>query len=566
MIQYPGIMDQVSEIREKIDLPTLISEYIPLKKAGSNFKTNCPFHQEKTPSFVVSPERQIWHCFGCGKGGDAFSFLMEYENMDFPEALRELAKKTGVKLEESGFNKNVSSQKEKIYKLNSLSAKFYNFLLTKHKIGKEAINYLLKKRGLNLSLINTYSLGFSPHDSSLSKFLIDKKGYKKEDLIEAGLSDIRLGKVTDFFRGRIMFPLTDHRGNIVGFSGRSLEDNVQSKYINTKDTVVYHKGSLFFGLDSAKDEIKKKESAIVMEGEFDVLSAFKNGIKNAVAIKGTALTESQANLLSRFTKKVILCLDMDEAGLDATKRSLEQLEKAGLSIDILTLKEKDPDEQLKKDPGVFKKAVKDAQSVYDFLILKTLSTADTKSADSKRKITEELLPIFSHIENEVVKEHYLRTLADKLNTSFDSLLKEIEKIKTQKQKEEIVVIQKDKKPRRETLEQFYLSLFLQNENPKDFLEKEKDFLKGYEFESLAVGRIFEAALPYFEKNTKPNLKKFAQKLPQELIAALDLSFLYPLPKFESQELADHYLIKVKEELEFYKTKSEKISQIAKISA
>lgn len=442
MIQYVAPMDQVSEIREKIDLPSLISEYIPLKKAGSNFKTTCPFHQEKTPSFVVSPERQIWHCFGCGKGGDAYTFLMEYENMDFPEALRTLAKKTGVKLQDSGFQRNVSSQKEKIYKVNSLTSRFYNFLLTKHKIGEEARDYLVKKRGLNLKLIETYSLGFSPHDNSLSKFLIGKKGYKKEDLIEAGLSFVRDGKVLDFFRGRIMFPLTDHRGNVVGFSGRALTDDAQSKYINTKDTVVYHKGSLFFGLDSARDEIKKKESAIIVEGEFDVLSAFKNGIKNIVAIKGTALTENQANLLSRFTKKVILCLDRDEAGSEATKRSLLPLEKNGMSIDILTLNEKDPDEAFKKGPASFKKALKEAQNIYDFLIAKLLSTFDPKTGESKRKITNELLPILSQIENEVVKEHYLRELAKKLDTSFESLIKEVEKTKTQKQKEESVFIQK----------------------------------------------------------------------------------------------------------------------------
>lgn len=564
MIQYVAPMDQVSEIREKIDLPTLISEYIPLKKAGSNFKTNCPFHQEKSPSFVVSPERQIWHCFGCGKGGDAYSFLMEYENMDFPEALRLLAKKTGVKLEDSGFQKNVSSQKEKIYKVNSLAAKFYNFILTKHKVGKDALDYLVKKRGLNLKLIDSYSLGFSPHDNSLSKFLIGKKDYKKEDLIEAGLSIVRDGKVLDFFRGRIMFPLTDHRGNVVGFSGRSLTEDAQSKYINTKDTIVYHKGSLFFGLDTARDEIKKNESAIVVEGEFDVLSAFKNGIKNIVAIKGTALTENQANLLARFTKKIILGLDTDDAGFEATKRSLAPLEKNGLSIDVLVLKEKDPDEQLKKDPVVFKKAVKNSQSVYDFLISKTLSLNDPKTADSKRKITNEILPLLSQIENEVVKEHHLRTLAERINTSFESLLREIEKIEKNKKDlpaSSVNQALQGKKPRREILEEFFLALFLQSENPKEFLGKEKDFLKHYKFELSAIERIFELITEYFNKNTKPDLKKFSGKLPSELLPTLDLSFLFPLPKFESTELAEHYLLKVKEELMFFKVKSEKISQI-----
>lgn len=562
-------MDQVSEIREKIDLPTLISEYIPLKKAGSNFKTNCPFHQEKTPSFVVSPERQIWHCFGCGKGGDAFSFLMEYENMDFPEALRSLAKKTGVKLQESGFQSNVSSQKEKIYKINSFASRFFNFLLTKHKIGLPALDYLIEKRGLNLKLIDTYSLGFSPNDNSLSKYLINKKSYAKVDLVEAGVSYIKQNDTVDFFKGRIMFPLTDHRGNIVGFSGRALEDNVTSKYINTKETLVYHKGSLFFGLDSARDEIKKKEEAIIVEGEFDVLSAFKNGIKNIVAIKGTALTESQANLLSRFTKKVILSLDQDEAGLEATKRSLVPLEKNGMTINILEISEKDPDEQLKKSPAVFKKNIKKAQSVYDFLVKKSFSLFDPKSSDSKRKITNELLPIIGGIENEVVKEHYLRILANNLNTSFESLSKELEKLKTKKEKEENIVLAKNngqKKPRREILEEFFLAIFLQDEDPKSFFEREKEFLGDYRFDNPAIERIVKLAREYFEKNTKWDIKKFSKKIPSELAPMLDLSFLYPIPKFESEELAKHYLGKLKEELMFFKTKSEKISQITKLAS
>lgn len=558
------MIDEVAEIREKIDLPNLISEYIPLKKIGSNFKTNCPFHQEKTPSFVVSPERQIWHCFGCGKGGDAFSFLMEYENMDFPEALRTLAKKTGVKLKDSNFQANVSSEKEKLYKMNSAAAKFYNFILTSHKIGKEALDYLIKKRDLNLNLINNYLLGFSPSDNALSKYLISKKGYKESDLTSAGLSFIRDGRITDFFRGRVIFPLTDHRGNIVGFSGRALIDSASSKYINTKETLIYHKGSLFFGLDTAREEIKKKGNAIVVEGEFDALSAFKNGIKNIVAIKGTALTENQANLLSRFTKKVTLCLDQDEAGIEATKRSLPALEKSGMSIDIISLKDKDPDETLRKDPAVFKKALSKAQPVYDFLISQSAGPKNP-TADVKREIVLQLLPIFSQIENEVVKEHYLRELASKINTSFESLTKEIEKIKNSKEKSEISFVSKNKKPRREILEEFYLSVFFQDENPKSFFENEKEFLEKYNFDNDAINRVFKYVKEYFTKNQKFDIKKFSSKIPTELSSIVDLCFLFPIPKFETEEVRDQYLAKLKDELMFNQVKSEKISQISTLN-
>ena len=321
-------MDQAAQIREKIDIVSLISEYIPLKKMGRNFTTNCPFHNENTPSFVVCPERQIWHCFGCGKGGDAYTFLMEYENMEFFEALQALAKKIGVTLQNTG-SSFASDKKQTIFSLNKLAVEYYNYVLTKHSVGKKALIYLKEKRGLNEKLINTFKIGFSPgRGDALSKYLINKKKFKAIDLVDAGLSIQRDSRTIDFFRGRIMFPLIDHRGNIVGFSGRSITDEDSGpKYINTKDTLVYHKGSMFFGLNIAKEEIKKQEFRYCNEGEFDVISAFKEGIGNAVALKGTAFTENQALLLSRFAPKVAMCLDKDSAGVLALKRSLPSLRK-----------------------------------------------------------------------------------------------------------------------------------------------------------------------------------------------------------------------------------------------
>ncbi|HZQ29989.1 MAG TPA: DNA primase [Patescibacteria group bacterium] len=554
MIQYKTPMDQVSEVRDKTDLVSLISEYIPLKKAGRNFKANCPFHQEKTPSFVISPERQIWHCFGCQKGGDAFSFVMEYEHMEFPEALRTLAKKAGVELKDLRFDQGQYSQKEKIYKLNNLASKFYNFLLTEHKIGKPALAYLLKERKLNLNLIKTYSLGFAPHDNSLSKYLMNKKNYTKEDLLDAGLSFMRNGTVFDFFRGRIMFPLSDHRGNIVGFSGRAMNDNDQPKYINTRDTVVYHKGSLFFGMDSAKEEIKEKGSAIIVEGEFDALSSFKEGIKNVVAIKGTALTENQANLLGRFTKKVILCLDQDEAGFEATKRSLASLEKNGMTINIVTLKDKDPDETLKKDPAEFKKALKDSVEIYDFLISKKTSE-NARTAEGKKNVTSELLPILANIQNEIVKEHYIKKLAKEIDSSYESLFKELGKIEGQKDRPVIAPIPKEKKERREILEGYYLSLILQNDTV-EILKEEKEFLDNYKFENMVYERIFENMGKFLKGKIKFNLQKFAQTLPQEVAPAFDVSYLFPLPKFEDSETFRLEVKRVEGELQKLSIKKE----------
>src|SRR5579872_214543 len=214
-------MDQVSQIREKIDIVSLLQEYIPLKKAGRNFKAVCPFHSDKTPSLVVSPERQIWHCFGCGKGGDCFSFLMEYEHIEFPEALRILAQKAGITLQNQRIDNATVSKKEKIYALNHLAAEFYHYLLTKHPSGKKALEYVLQ-RGIKPATINTYMLGYSPHGASLVTYLHKKKQYSTDDIFDAGLAT-RYGRdVVDFFQGRLMFPLYDHRNNIIGFSGRVL--------------------------------------------------------------------------------------------------------------------------------------------------------------------------------------------------------------------------------------------------------------------------------------------------------------------------------------------------------
>lgn len=578
-------MDEVSQVREKIDIVSFISEYLPLKKMGRNFKANCPFHNEKTPSFVVSPERQIWHCFGCGKGGDVFTFLMEYESMEFGEALRVLAKKAGVQLKETGFKPGIQSEKEKIYEINKAALKFYNFILTEHKAGKKALDYLINTRKLNKGIINTFQLGFSPNSLSvLSNYLKSKKNYSDKDLLSAGISINVRDRLMDFFRNRVIFPLFDHRGNIAGFSGRSLETespplsrlrsqagsfaNASSapKYINTKETLVYHKGSIFFGLNLAKDEIKKLENSIIVEGELDVIALFINGIKNAVAIKGTALTENQVNLLSRFTPKVTLCFDKDEAGFEATKRSLESLEKKGLSTNIIVLENaKDPDEALKKNPALFKKSLKDSVNVYDFLISQFI-TSDNVSIEQKKKITDTLLPLFSQISNEIVKEHYLKKLSKKIDISLESISKELEKLQKKTSDDKIVIPQKDKADRRELLEEYLLSLIIQGQNPKELLSDNKNALSKYKFKNLSFQKIIEALFEYFKKENTFDNKKFLNYLSSELIKSFDFCYIYPLPKFPKEEKYKEEIKKVSVDLlNFYikeriKELSEKISQ------
>lgn len=543
-------MDQATEIREKIDIVSLISEYLPLKKAGRNFKTNCPFHNENTPSLVISPERQIWHCFGCGKGGDAFTFLMEYENMEFPESLRALAKKAGITIRETAFKSQEYSEKEKIFTINNQALKFYHYILTEHKIGKTALSYLLEKRKINKGIIDTFELGFAPGvGNALSDYLIKKKGYKNRDLLIAGISFERGGRLYDFFRGRIIFPLFDHRGNVTGFSARALDDNNQPKYLNTKETAVYHKGSMFFGLNGAKEEIKQKQDAIIVEGEFDMISLFMEGIKNVVAIKGTALTENQVNLLARFTPKVTLCLDQDNAGFEATRRSLEVIEKKGLTTAIIVTTEgKDPDEAIKKNPSAFKKAIKESIGVYDYLTEKFVLETDKNTAQGKKSITDNLLPLFANITNEVVKEHYLKKLSSILDISFESLLKEVEKSKKKDLEDKIIIPKKDKRTRRENLEEYLLSLIIQNENPKKIINDNKKMLSEYKFETSSLQKLLDSLILAFVKQDKLDLKEFSKSLSKELIQAFDICYLFPLPKFLEEEKHEEEIKKVLKEL------------------
>ncbi len=544
-----GIMDQASEIREKLDIVTYIADFLPLKKAGRNFKTNCPFHNEKTPSLIISPERQIWHCFGCGKGGDIYTFLMEYENMEFPEALRSLAKRAGVTLKESSFKQGEYSEKENIFSVNNHALKFYHYVLTELPAGKEALSYLLDKRKINKGIIDTFQLGFAPSTgSALSNYLSKKKSYKNRDLLSAGVSLERGSTLYDFFRGRIIFPLFDHRGNVTGFSGRALNEVDQPKYLNTRETAVYHKGSMFFGLNIAKEEIKQKQDAIIVEGEFDAIALYMEGIKNAVAIKGTALTESQVALLSRFTPKVTLCLDQDNAGFEATRRSLEVLEKKSMTTSIIVVKDaKDPDEALKKNPGEFKKAVREASGVYDYLVDKFVAENNKDTAQGKKAIADNLLPLFANISNEIIKEHYLKKLSGIFEISLESLLKEVNKFQKKDLEDKILIPKKDKRSRREILEEYLIALIVQSSKPQQVLTDNQENLALYKFTTLSLGKILESLKTFLKTSEKLDEGKFTKALSKELIQAFDTCFLFPLPKLEEDKY-DEEIKKVIKEL------------------
>ena len=328
----------IEEVKKRIDIVDFISGFISLKKSGRNFKAICPFHQEKTPSLVISPDRQIWHCFGaCQTGGDTISFLMKWNNLTFYEALKELAEKGGVPLSKTDVADKEWQQKERLLSLNRIVCEYYHYLLTSHPIGEKARNYLTT-RCIDQKIISIFELGYAPDSwNSLFKYLQKKKFTPSEGVNAGVLIQSEKGTLYDRFRKRIIFPLFNPKGQIIGFSGRTLKNEGEAKYINTPETTLYHKRETLFGIDKAQDAIKKKGVALLVEGEFDILSCFRIGLTHTVAVKGSAVTYEQLLLLKRYTQKITLCLDADFSGQETTKKAIADAEQLGFEISVTTV-------------------------------------------------------------------------------------------------------------------------------------------------------------------------------------------------------------------------------------
>lgn len=404
---------QVELVKKRLDILDLVSEYVPLKKAGRNYKGLCPFHTEKTASFMVNPDRQIFKCFGCGRGGDIFKFLQEIDNLEFPEALRVLAKRAGVELKEYRPSPQ-AKLREKVLNAQAMAAKFYQTVLWEHGTGKVAYDYLLK-RGLTAETIKKWGLGYAPNQWEIVSSALKTKGYTSEEMIASGLSvPSEKGKAPyDRFRGRIMFPIRDITGRIIGFSGRILGEG-EPKYMNSPDSLVYQKSNVLYGMDLAKNEIKKENLAVLVEGNIDVISSHQTGVKNVIAPLGTALTGGQISQLSRFAETAALAFDTDIAGDAATRRGIEIAENAGLNIRVVHLSGKDPDEMIKESPKAWAEAVKRATPVYDFFLDSAFSKADAKSPEGKRKIAKEVLPVLARMTDPILRGHYLKLVASKI--------------------------------------------------------------------------------------------------------------------------------------------------------
>ena len=419
------------EVKERIDIVDVISDYVQLKKSGKNYKGLCPFHQEKTPSFTVNPANQFYHCFGCGAGGDVFSFLMEIEHITFFESLKMSAERIGMEMpNQSERQKQISNIRDKIFTINNLSARFYNYLLLEHEIGNKALQYL-KNRNFSEDDIKKYNLGFAPDKwTALYKFL-NNKGYTKDEMVKAGLVIKKSEqKFYDRFRNRIIFPIFNSRGEVLAFGGRIIDDNIdQPKYLNSPDTIVYDKSDNLYGLNWAKNQLRKSDSAIVMEGYTDVLTAHMNGIENVVASLGTSLTKKQAKLLKRYVSRVYIAYDSDTAGAKATLRGLEILKDKGLTVKVIKLPEDtDPDDYLKsKGREKFLNLKEKSLSLIEFKVDNIISNKELKNADDKINTTHKIVDVLAEITDPIEREVYTKKIAKKVDLDNTILYKEVEK-------------------------------------------------------------------------------------------------------------------------------------------
>ena len=431
-------MTDTQAIKDRLDIVQIIGEYIPLKKAGANWKANCPFHNEKSPSFMVNAEKQFWHCFGCSKGGDVFSFLQEMEGLEFAEALKILADRAGVKLDSFASEVN-KSQKNRILEINAKAAYFFHQFLLEMPASSGARDYL-QRRELKSETIEEWKVGFIPEQWDLLTQYLLKKGNSVDDLIAAGLTIKKDGGgVYDRFRGRIMFPLWDTHGNVVGFTGRVLVETEKSggKYVNTPQTLVYDKSRILYGLNYAKTEIKKKDFTLLVEGQMDVIACHQAGMKNVVASSGTALTFEQIKLLKRYSNNIAIAFDADAAGQNAAKRGIDLALEQGMNIKIIQIPAgagKDADECLKKNPDIWFKAVAEAKEVMEWYFISVLTGTDKRDPKQKQKIADTLLAEIIRLPYAVERDHWLKKLADEISVDGATLTAEMRRLASAKPK------------------------------------------------------------------------------------------------------------------------------------
>jgi DNA primase len=415
-------MDAVEDIKQRLSIEDVLSEYVQLKRAGRNFKGLSPFNAEKTPSFIVSPEKQIWHDFSSGRGGDVFTFVMEVEGLDFKGAIELLARKAGIDLDQyQGKTGSNSKLKERLHEVLELAARFYQVQFSK---SEKAFTYVMKERGFTKETALKFLLGYSPNNGSALHDFLKKKDFTAEEMQKAGLVTRRGGRLGDMFRGRLMIPLQDPQGRVVGFTARLLDDEPDApKYINTPQTLLYDKGRHIYGLHLAKEAIRKNKYSVLVEGNLDVIAAHQADTPQVVATAGTALTEMQLKALGKFSGDVRLCFDQDRAGQQAAERAIPIASKVGVSLSMLTLPgdAKDPDELIRHDAKTWQTTLDKPEYALDWLIGRYQKELDLSTAQGVRQFTDVILEVIRQLSDSVEQDHYLAKISQLLGVGIDAL-------------------------------------------------------------------------------------------------------------------------------------------------
>lgn len=497
----------------------LLAEYVQLKKAGNSYKAICPFHTEKSPSLMISPEKGIWHCFGCNEGGDIFGFVIRMEGLEFPEALRLLAKKAGVELRKE--DPKIQSQKGRLYEMNELAAQFFrkNLELPEAKIAKDYIT----KRQIDELAQDHFGVGYAQNSWDALLTHLRQAKFSDQEILTAGLIVKRNSGngYYDRFRNRLMFPLRDVNSQVIGFTARVLDPKDEgAKYINSPETPIYHKGKFLYALDSAKVEIKKKGYAILVEGQMDAISSHQADVKNVIATSGTALTPDQLKLLSRYTSNLVLAFDMDKAGQTAAMRGIDLARAEGFNIRVATsLAGKDPDELIKQDINLWRQAIKDSISIMDYYFKRATENTDPSKVEDRKKISRALLPQIAKIQDNIEKEHYIQKLSATIGID-EAILRQT--IKPKSISTPVTSARPNNTTQQKELSREERLLVLALENPKG-IDKLLDSLEKDNFESPEVQALYknletfynssrDFQSPAFEQNLLENNADVAQQL------------------------------------------------------